>query len=334
MAFSDAERVAAKSRTELSERQKQVSASLAYGYKLAHDRLLADLEAFYREVEALDEIPTRTWLNENTTLRRAFDRYNSALIAMGVETNRVAYNAATEAAAKGATTGAEMLAALGAVTGPARFRAPTDFLDDRLTAGLDDLIKTRAGAQAETVKGILIESVRRGDDPYRTARKMRKTADGFQGALTIVRTEQMNAYRESNMYTFREAGDVETWMWSSRKSTRTCPSCWALDGQTFPVTQSLNSHPNCMCVAVPVLGDEDTARQVTGPQAFEKLPKKTKRQILGPSASLAYENGELALPDLIGVRKARGYPDSYGTKSLKNVLGTDRVNEIRRELRG
>tara|TARA_B110000858_G_C17387629_1_gene286664 strand:- start:153 stop:422 length:270 start_codon:yes stop_codon:yes gene_type:complete len=89
-----------------------------------------------------------------------------------------------------------------------------------------------------------------------------------------------------------------------------------------------------MCVPVPVLGDEDEARQVTGPQAFEKLPERTRKQILGPTANLAYSKGEVALSDLVGTVRKRGYPDSYGTKSLQNVLGKERVLELKRELHG
>src|SRR4029434_758818 len=87
----------------------------------------------------------------------------------------------------------------------------------------------------------LIEGRTTGESARQVASRMR---DAFGGNLTdamrVARTEMLRAYRESSRATYQANSRlIVGWQWLSARQPRTCPVCWALDGQIFPLEKPL-----------------------------------------------------------------------------------------------
>jgi hypothetical protein len=58
----------------------------------------------------------------------------------------------------------------------------------------------------------------------------------------------------------------------------------------------------------------------TGVQAFEKLDDAMKLKILGPGKFIAYREGAITLPDLVGRKYSRRWGSVRYEKSLKEAM--------------
>jgi SPP1 gp7 family putative phage head morphogenesis protein len=167
----------------------------------------------------------------------------------------------------------------------------------------------------------LVEGVILGHNPRQIAREIRNGLGGnLSRALTIARTEVLRAYREASHETYEANADiVEGWYWVASLSERTCVACIALHGTFHPLTEVMESHPNCRCVAVP--GFEDQGRPVQkGATWFRQQSADVKREILDtPGAFEAYRAGKVGIEDFVG-RKRSEWGDNYYALSLKRAL--------------
>jgi SPP1 gp7 family putative phage head morphogenesis protein len=90
------------------------------------------------------------------------------------------------------------------------------------------------------------------------AREIRNNVDGNNNmgiirARTIARTEVINAYNQSKMNMYKQAG-LSQYEWLTALDERTCEECVALDGKVFDIGSGdvPPLHPNCRCCTVPV----------------------------------------------------------------------------------
>lgn len=98
-----------------------------------------------------------------------------------------------------------------------------------------------------------------GENPRQVARRMVRaledTADlQLSRAMTIARTEQIDAHRAAGQTTEEANTDVlEGWEWIAHGDERLCPACLSMHGGRFPTEQpGPEGHPNCRCGRVPV----------------------------------------------------------------------------------
>lgn len=112
----------------------------------------------------------------------------------------------------------------------------------------------------------LVQGMAQGWNPRKTARALADAfAGNFQRALVVARTEQLRAFREVTAQTFARNADVlDGWYWSSALSATTCPICWGLHGSLHPVSEKMESHVNCRCVAVPLTKTWDEIGKALG----------------------------------------------------------------------
>lgn len=158
----------------------------------------------------------------------------------------------------------------------------------------------------ELVRGMLV-----GANPRESARRMLiRTEQRFNGglsrALTIARTETMDAYRTASQLSESLHSDVVLgWTWVADLGPRTCIACWSKHGQEFPPSvPGPLGHQNCRCVRVPKtrtwksLGlDIDEPRSILpdGEAVFSALPAQEKLTILGPSRYNAWKRGDFPM---------------------------------------
>lgn len=162
------------------------------------------------------------------------------------------------------------------------------------------------------VKKALITGVGTGQGPQAIARDMRDALGGnMQLAVTIARTETMYSYRASSIQFGQANSDVvEGWVWLSRRSSRTCSSCWGMDGTFHTNDEPFGSHARCCCVPTPrtkswkQLGYDIPDRRPdlgTGAAVFAKLPAADQEHILGKAKYAAFKDGSITLADTVHV---------------------------------
>lgn len=109
---------------------------------------------------------------------------------------------------------------------------------------------------------------------------------GLTRALTISRTEILDAYRASSKQTMAANDDVLAgWMWTAELDETTCESCWAMDGQIFDLdVDGPDDHQNGRCTRTPVtkpwreLGfdvDEPPDQRPNAEDVFRASPKSS-----------------------------------------------------------
>lgn len=111
----------------------------------------------------------------------------------------------------------------------------------------------------------------------------------LQQALTIARTEMMNAFRGSSLATMRDEG-ATAWRWEADHSSNTCAACLAMDGSIHDMSEEMQSHINCRCHARPILPGSDDDYQ-SGADWFDEQPEDVQREILGPGKLELYQDG-------------------------------------------
>lgn len=180
----------------------------------------------------------------------------------------------------------------------------------------------------DAVRRELLRSVAAGSNPRVTARRIIQRVEGrFNGglsrALTIARTEVLDAHREAARLARTEHADVlKGWRWVTSLDARTCPACIGMAGTLHPVEEpGPLGHPNCRCAAVPVtkswteLGYTSIPEPpdlLPDPQAwFDQLPHEDQVRILGPARLQAYQTGDFPMSAWAVRRSNPGWRDSY-----------------------
>lgn len=184
-----------------------------------------------------------------------------------------------------------------------------------------------ASMRRELVRGMV-----NGSNPREAARLMLKRTEGlFNGglsrAMTIARTEMLDAQRAAAALTEQANTNILAgWVWSASLSARTCPSCWAMDGQEFPLDQSgPDDHQSGRCTRVTKtkswkeLGfdlPEPPSLMPDAAATFNALPKVDQLQVLGPGRYQAWKAGDFPMDKWATKRINPGWRDSYVTAKV------------------
>lgn len=178
----------------------------------------------------------------------------------------------------------------------------------------------------DTMKRELVRTLAVGDNPRVAARRMMSQAQsvfagGRSRALTIARTEQLDAYRNaSQRHNLQNRAVLQGWRWIADLSERTCRSCLAMHGTDHPVQEAGPiDHHQGRCTRVPVtkswaeLGvDVDEPDDMT-PDAqawFNSQPEQVQRDILTNRGYEAYQRGDYPMSDWSSRRRTEGWRDS------------------------
>lgn len=178
----------------------------------------------------------------------------------------------------------------------------------------------------DAMKRELVRAVAVGDNPRTAARRMMARANGvFAGgrnrALTIARTEQLDAYRRASQHhNVANRAVLKGWRWIADLSARTCRSCLAMHGTDHPVTEAGPiDHHQGRCTRVPVtkswadLGvDADEPADVTPSAAdwFNGQPEQVQRDILTNRGYDEWKAGNYPRSDWSSRRSTEGWRDS------------------------
>lgn len=198
----------------------------------------------------------------------------------------------------------------------------------RTTQQVTSLTKPLSDEAYQAVRRELIRSIAAGSSPRDAARRMVARAErGFNGglnrALTIARTEMLDAHRAAAALGQEAHADVlANWVWLASLSSRTCPACLAMHGTTHPLSEpGPYGHQQCRCSRMPTTkswtelgfeGIEEPASLIPDAQGFfDGLSTADQKQILGAKAYDAWVRGDFPMDQWAVRRSNDGWRDSY-----------------------
>lgn len=186
----------------------------------------------------------------------------------------------------------------------------------------------------QAVKSSLIRAVPSGWHPDKAAREMlRRTRSSFNGgltrAMTIARTEMLDAHRAANQAQNQANPTVTGWVWMASLDSTTCSACLAMHGTVHDVDVfGPAGHPNCRCTALPKtqswsdLGfpelDEPDDLIQTADAWIAENPHDAV-QALGPDRYQMLTDGQITLQDLATRRENPDWRDSYQATPLHDL---------------
>lgn len=199
----------------------------------------------------------------------------------------------------------------------------------------------------QAMKDALIEGVIVGDHPEQVARDMvARTETAFNGgltrAMTISRTEMLDAYRASSAYTHRANADlVEGWEWYASTDRKTCSACFARHGTVHPVTEpGPDDHPRGRCTRLPVLktweelginAPEPPPVVLDGEKAFRRMTRADQLAVLGPTRLALLDSGRITWSDLATWRNNPSWRRSNQPTTVRDLQAiADRTQEVSR----
>lgn len=133
---------------------------------------------------------------------------------------------------------------------------------------------------------------------------------GLVRSSTIARTEPVDAYRDvSQLVQDTNRSLVSRWAWHCSCDRRSCPACWVMHGQQFPLdVAGPAGHPSCRCTRLPLTAGVDLPSAET---RFRRLPRRQQIAILGPGRWELLRTGQVSWVDLVEQRPNPGWRHSY-----------------------
>lgn len=141
---------------------------------------------------------------------------------------------------------------------------------------------------------------------------------GLIRASTIARTELVDTYRTAAGLVHTANGQSLTgWCWFCVCDRRSCPSCWAMHGQTFPLdTPGPDGHGGCRCTRLPLAAGSSLPSAET---RFRRLSRRDQIAVLGPGRWQLWHSGQTSWADLAVRRTNRGWRDTYVPRSVADL---------------
>lgn len=197
----------------------------------------------------------------------------------------------------------------------------------RSTQQIHSSTKALSSSAVRSVRRELVRGVTTGSNPRETAaRIVKRTHGAFNGglsrALTIARTETLDAHREAARLGQEQHDDVLAgWQWIAYVGPRTCPACWGMHGTFHKLDEpGPHGHQCCRCARMPVvkpwsdLGfnvEEPPTAVVDADAAFARLTPLQQQAVLGRNGYRAWKAGKYPRSKWAKKQKNPGWRDSY-----------------------
>lgn len=307
-------------RNQLDARQALASQALRRNLAATEAKLYADLEAVTDLILSTPpEKRSPAWLYQQARYRELIASVDQEMAAYGGEAARQITDAQAWAQQQGRADAAAMGAQAAGLragdflaTNLANASAVAGFMVDGTP--LSDLFATYGPAATREARQVLTNAVVLGWGADKTARAFRDRVTGMPArrAELIARTELHRVYRSTSRDVYQANQDVLTgWVWLAKLDTRTCATCIIMSGTMHSVGETLDGHPRCRCVMVPITGPwqaidprlgelkNTTAQVPTGADWLKAQPPATQKAVLGATKYDLYRRGQIDLPDLV-----------------------------------
>jgi hypothetical protein len=175
---------------------------------------------------------------------------------------------------------------------------------------LRNLLNEAASVGPDAMAQELVNGIALGRNPLEVARRALRAGLGqtFTRMATIARTEQLRAYRETTLQSYRQSNVVIGYRRLSARDDRTCVACLFADGRFYRLEEGFDEHPAGRCSLIPVLRNVPPTQYETGQQWFRRQPERTQRAMLGRGRFEAWQAGDASLDDMV----SRVWNDTWG----------------------
>lgn len=325
-----------KLRSELQKVTDQQVRDLVRAWATAWDEVAPDLEAALIEALQAGEKVTGTQLLRNKRLIKALDAIATQLQGLadqaGVRITSDLRRVVDDAGSLQARLIASQLPVPQNLVdldawSQVSARAITAIVK-RSTTQIHSSTKPLGARAAAAVRQELIRGVAAGSNPRVVAKRMVDRAHGaFNGglsrAITLARTEMLDAHREAARVGQMKHTDVLAgWIWTATLTPRTCPACWAKHGTFHKITEpGPHGHQCCRCSRVPVtkpwsdLGFNDIPEPpslLDDPDTvFARMSPIQQHQVLGTKGYIAWRAGKFPREKWAVKQKNPGWRDSW-----------------------
>lgn len=342
---ADTLRVVADLRTKLERMTDAQTLALTRAWVDAWDVLAPQFQLALLELmaQAADGSVSRSVVAKNIRLRDALQATRQMLDTLATQTETVVTNdvstAVLDAVDGHAALISSQLPADTATAGISFKRMSPDALAaivERTTQQIHSSTLPLPADVEQATKKQLIRGIAVGDNPRRTAAKIIETTQrrfngGLTRALTIARTETLDAHRAATQESEKANKDIlAEWEWHAALNARTCPSCWAKHGTRYPLDQpGPEDHQNGRCARVSItkswkdLGFDIEEPESIAPDAeevFNSLTPETQRAIMGGTRLELLQSGDIKWADLSTVKHTDGWRDSHVVTPVKDLL--------------
>lgn len=220
-------------------------------------------------------------------------------------------------------------------------------INDRVHRQTIDTMTTRVAGQVTAVtwplsaeatdvmRRELVRGIEVGDNPRHAASRMLTQVEhGFNGglsrALTISRTEMLDAYRTTAAQIHQANSDVvPAWQYYAEIDDLTCVACWGMHGTIHPVTEpGPDDHQRGRCTRLPVMSSwaelgikapEPPDAPIDPEATFWALPRSTQLKIMGPTRLRLLEDGQVGWGDLATRRTNPGWRPSIAPRPVRDL---------------
>lgn len=146
---------------------------------------------------------------------------------------------------------------------------------------------------------------------------------------TIVRTEGVRSYRESQLDQYQNIPEVAGFVWQAHFGPRTCIACLSMDGTVFATREDVpQGHVNCRCTIVPepenmypsvrrYLNQRGSGEEWLRRQS----PEAIRQHFPSERAYQAFMRGDVTLKDFTGLSHSKTWGTSVTQLSATQVLG-------------
>lgn len=328
-------------REELLRREYKATRNVLRSYERAWKSISRDLDALTRRIEQAiangDDI-SPSWFYREARMRTLLDEINSRYQQLAKECTEFTQTAVKVAAPMGARHAYQLgkNAVVGEFAGLPS--AAVESMTGLFSVGpVRELFAKLGPIAMREASRVLIDAMAKGENPRKAAKLLRDSIEGLtkQRAVLIARTEIIRSYRMAAQATFQKNADVLSgWRWTAAKTRATCPVCLAMDGEVFPVTETLSSHPACRCAMVPVpMLDFGGPKPETGEEWFAKQPAFIQDRTLGSKTKgQMLRSGVFSLKDIVQRTHSPTWGSSYRSRTIKELQMLARNGRLRLDL--
>jgi SPP1 gp7 family putative phage head morphogenesis protein len=315
--------LANQQRESLHQQEQEIALQLARRYTAAYQELETHLAALSQAIEAAGDQADPRWLQRQRTYQRLLDGAQGVFGDYGVYLEQTVVQQQAQAMARGLHDGPLLVASSGISNVRRPAQEATRTLTTRLTRRLEalDLRRVLPATVVDTIQNGIRRGMRLGQSAGRLLGQVKHALGGLLGRIISTnRTETTTAYRSATHLVY-ETNSIRKWQWAARIDRRPapCAACIALHGRIFTISEPFGTHPNCFCLALPLLDGVPPPITEAGSAWFARQDDATMRDILGPSKLRSYQEGTLTLDALVGYRVHETYGPVRWERSLRSL---------------
>jgi len=198
----------------------------------------------------------------------------------------------------------------------------------------EGLLSALTAASTSKINETILKALIMGLGPDDIINEIQDIASTTVSEAVKISTSMINqSYRDAQIATYMKHDRlIKGWIWFAHLDFRTCVACIAMHGTFHDLTEPMNPHFHCRCIAIPQtrsyaelgLGSDDSEIQIdSGKDWFDSQSQATQLAIMGKPKLEAYKAGKFEF-DKLAVKRSYDGKGTYTVKATNSELGLGR----------